>query len=203
MHRLSNKPFFMWLLTIPTYLKYVATPPCNLSLMACFGDINVSRGSVATYAKCGWIFNTHFTTYLPRNLPVKNLNRLRFDAIIVMSLWPTFWPTLYAGFTRRLFLAIVCIHYVNVIHNRKYIMYRNARRQRRTETRQYVETHTHPFNGPLSRTTWVSRYQKGKTYVDFTEARDSEWQWHQLGHMQVCTSLQTDNHASTPPLCFL
>jgi len=22
---------------------------------------------------------------------------------------------------------------------------------------------------------------------DFTEARDSEWQWHQLGHMQVCT----------------
>ena len=31
-------------------------------------------------------------------------------------------------------------------------------------------------------------------------ARDSEWQWYQLGHMQVCTSLQTDNHASTPPL---
>jgi len=48
----------------------------------------------------------------------------------------------------------------------------------------------------------VSRYQKGKTYLDFTEARDSEWQWHQLGHMQVCTSLQTDNHASTPLLRF-
>jgi len=29
--------------------------------------------------------------------------------------------------------------------------------------------------------------------LDFTEARDSEWQWHKLGHMQVCTSLQTDN----------
>ena len=39
--------------------------------------------------------------------------------------------------------------------------------------------------------------------MDFTEARDSEWQWHQLGHMQVCTSLQTDNHTSTPPLSFL
>jgi len=52
----------------------------------------------------------------------------------------------------------------------------------------------------LSRTTRVSRYQKGKTNLDFTEARDSEWQWHQLVHMQVCTSLQTDNHASTPPL---
>jgi len=46
----------------------------------------------------------------------------------------------------------------------------------------------------------VSRYQKGKTNLDFTEARDSEWQWHQLDHMQVCTSLQTDNHASTPTL---
>ena len=48
-------------------------------------------------------------------------------------------------------------------------------------------THTHPFNGPLSRTTWVSWYQKGKTNLGFTG--DSEWQWHQLGHMQVCTSL--------------
>ena len=35
-----------------------------------------------------------------------------------------------------------------------------------------------------------------------TDAGDSEWKWHQLGHMQVCTSLQTDNHASTPPLSF-
>jgi len=48
----------------------------------------------------------------------------------------------------------------------------------------------------------VSRYQKGETNLDFTEARDSEWQCHQLGHMQVCTLLQTDNHASTPPLSF-
>ena len=49
----------------------------------------------------------------------------------------------------------------------------------------------------------MSRYQKGKTSLDFTGARDSEWQWHQLGRMQVCISLQTDNHASTPPLSFL
>jgi len=49
----------------------------------------------------------------------------------------------------------------------------------------------------------VSRYQKGQTNLDFTEARDSEWQRHQLGHMQVCTSLQTDNHASTLPLSSL
>jgi len=49
----------------------------------------------------------------------------------------------------------------------------------------------------------VSRYQKGKIDLEFSEARDSEWQWHQLGRMQVCTSLQTANHASTPPLSFL
>ena len=70
----------------------------------------------------------------------------------------------------------------------------------RTDTLSY--THKHPFNSPLSGTTRVSRYQKGKTNLDFTEARGSEWQWHQLGHVQVCTSLQTDNHASTPPLSF-
>ena len=62
---------------------------------------------------------------------------------------------------------------------------------------------THPFSGLFSGTTRVGWYQKGKTNLDFTEARDSEWQWHQLGRMQVCTSLQTDNHASTPPLSFL
>ena len=66
----------------------------------------------------------------------------------------------------------------------------------------HTHTHTHPFNGPLSGTTQVSRCQKGKTNLDCTEARDSNWQWHQLGHIQVCTSLQTDNHASTPSLSF-
>ena len=49
----------------------------------------------------------------------------------------------------------------------------------------------------------MTRYQKGKTYLDFTDARDSKRQWHQLCHMQVCTSHQTDNHASTPPFSFL
>jgi len=44
----------------------------------------------------------------------------------------------------------------------------------------------------------VSQYQKGKTNLDFTEAKDSEWQWHLLGHMQVCTSLQTDNIITVP-----
>ena len=51
----------------------------------------------------------------------------------------------------------------------------------------------------FSMTTRVSRYHKGKTNLDFTGARDSEWQWHQLGHTQVCTSLQTDNFTGQMP----
>jgi len=49
----------------------------------------------------------------------------------------------------------------------------------------------------------VSQYQKVKTNLDFTEARDSEWQWHPLDHMQVWTSLQTDNHTSNTSLSVL
>ena len=59
--------------------------------MACFADINVSQGSVATYARCGGIFNIRLTAYLPRNLPVKKiLNRLGLDRIMVTSRWPRF-----------------------------------------------------------------------------------------------------------------
>jgi len=56
-----------------------------------------------------------------------------------------------------------------------------------THERTHEHTHTHTFNGPFSVTNRVSRYQKGKTDLDFTKARDSEWQWHQPGRMQVCT----------------
>ena len=78
---------------------------------------------------------------------------------------------------------------------------KDHRQHKKKLTGTLVHLCTHPLNGPLSGTTQVSWYQKGKTILDFSEARDSEWQW--LGHMQVCTSLQTDNHASTPPLSFL
>jgi len=33
--------------------------------------------------------------------------------------------------------------------------------------------------------------------TDKERLEQEKWQWHQLGHMQVCTSLQTDNHTST------
>ena len=64
-----------------------------------------------------------------------------------------------------------------------------------------THTHTHLFNGPFQGLPGWAGTRK-VTNLDFTEARDSEWQWHQVDHMQVCTSLQTENHASTPPLSF-
>ena len=70
-HRLSNKFFLIYLLTSSPYLKYVATLTCNFSLMACFADIIVSQGSVATCAKCGGMFNIPLTANLLRNLQVK------------------------------------------------------------------------------------------------------------------------------------
>ena len=66
--RLSNKPFLSCL-TTPPHLKYAATL-CNLSLWTCFADIDVSQGNVATYAKCGGIFNIHRTANVLRNLAV-------------------------------------------------------------------------------------------------------------------------------------
>jgi len=73
----------------------------------------------------------------------------------------------------------------------------------RTVQQSHTHTHTFKFNGPFSGSTQVSQYQKGNTNLYFNEASDSEWQWHQLGDMQVCTLLQTDNHASAPLLNFL
>jgi len=90
-HRLGNKPFLIWLLTASPHLKYADTIPSNLSLRAYFADINVSQGSVARYARCGGIFDIRLTANLTGNLPVIFfLNWLRFDGIMVMSLWPRF-----------------------------------------------------------------------------------------------------------------
>ena len=61
-------------------------------------------------------------------------------------------------------------------------------------------THTQPFNGPLSGSTQVSRYQKGKTNLDLLKQETvsgSGISW------AICNSLQTDNYASTPSHSFL
>jgi len=73
----------------------------------------------------------------------------------------------------------------------------------------YITHHTHTrtdlLYGPpdFVQDSGLPRWAGTRTNLDFTEARDSEWQWHQLGHMQICTSPQTDNHARIPLLSFL
>jgi len=53
-------------------------------------------------------------------------------------------------------------------------------------------SHTHSFNGPLSPTTRVSWYQKGKTNLDVTEARDRGVSW------AVCTSAPCSRRITMP-----
>jgi len=66
--------------------------------MACFADINVSQGSVATYARCGGMFNMHLTANYPKNLPVKTFSK----SVKIWQNWDHecvaafFGPTLYS-----------------------------------------------------------------------------------------------------------
>ena len=53
-----------------------------------------------------------------------------------------------------------------------------------------THTHTHLFNSHFFRNTRVSRYQKGTTNLDFTQARDSERQWHQRVHVSRAPSVE-------------
>ena len=74
-----------------------------------------------------------------------------------------------------------------------------ARRMVCTDVASAHNYTTNPFNGIFSRTTWVSRYQKGLKWGK----RYSGIQGHQLEHMQtVCTSLQTAKHTNTSLLNF-
>ena len=81
--------------------------------MACFADINVSQGSVATETRSDGIFNTSLTTNLPRNLPVK---KKQFKSVKIWqnygheSVAPLFWPILY-NIVLHLFLltSYICV----------------------------------------------------------------------------------------------
>jgi len=43
--------------------------------------------------------------------------------------------------------------------------------------------HQLPSQGMVYESHMGGRLTSTRTNLDFTEARDSEWQWHQLGHM--------------------
>jgi len=73
----------------------------------------------------------------------------------------------------------------------------------RTATQLHTTT-LHLFNSLFSRTTRISRYQKGKPFRILMKQGTMGWQWHQLDHMQIiCIILQTiNNHASISTLSF-
>jgi len=59
------------------------------------------------------------------------------------------------------------------------------------------------LNGLFCRTIREAVTRKVKPFWILLEQEMTGWQCNQLGHMQIiCTSLQTDNHASTSPLSF-
>ena len=64
-------------------------------------------------------------------------------------------------------------------------------------------TTTTSVSRPFSQDNLGCWHQRGKPFWILLEQEMMGWQWHQLDHMQIiCTSLQTDNHASTSPLSF-
>jgi len=68
---------------MPPHLKHVTTVPCNLSFftaLVCdcylFSGINLSQGSVATYARCSEIFNYRFIANLQKHELVEKFRKL-------------------------------------------------------------------------------------------------------------------------------
>jgi len=123
---------------------------------------------------------THFL-HLPQSMASSlfNLSAWQFFSTITPSfIWSTSWP----GTLHFIHLWCILLHYVKL------------------QLLRYYDHSTAPWT--LFGTTLVSRYQKGKTNLDLLE-QDSEWQWHQLGHMQLCILPLTDNRASISPLSFL
>jgi len=74
-----------------------------------------------------------------------------------------------------------------------------------TRTRKHARMHTHTHTRLMALCPGLPGWagtRKVKT-IWILLKQETVSGGHQLGHMQVCTSLQTDNHASTPPLkCF-
>jgi len=65
-------------------------------------------------------------------------------------------------------------------------------------THKHTHTHTHPFYNPLDSVRDYPGEPVPEPIWNLLE-QESEWQRQQLGHMQICTLPQTDNHESTPP----
>ena len=118
--------------------------------MACFADIKVSQGSVATCARRDGTFNIYLTADLPSNLPVIFfLNRLRFDRIVVMSLWPRFFgpPCIFSLALPAHFIMSLCI---TVYYCKLYLISKQKNKHRSTATAAAVGFAAEVGRGPAA-----------------------------------------------------
>jgi len=70
------------------------------------------------------------------------------------------------------------------------------------KSNKYVQPQTHTHTRLMALFQGLSGWAGTRKVKPIWVLLKQELQWHQLGHMQVCTSLQTDNHTSTQPLKF-
>jgi len=80
----------------------IAALPCNLSLLACFADINVSLGSVATYARSCGIFDKPLYCKFTKETLVKKMWK---SVKIWQNYGRLFVASLFSGTPRMLTIA--------------------------------------------------------------------------------------------------
>jgi len=135
----------------------------------------------------------HMSQLMPLPLTVSCFSKIQIGFTLLVPAHPGSpgkRPVKCVCVSCRLFLNIMCKH--DVIHKTGSTWHHYAHRGglRDSNIQQPL------LLPPLSRTIWVSWYQKGKTSLDLNEARMMGFgmKWHQLDHMQtICTSLQTEH----------
>ena len=125
-----------------------------------------------------------------------------------------FWGKIYQVFKKINVLsdAQSTLWHVNM-QEKQLFQSARARTHARMHARMHAHTHTHTHTHthmhirlmalcPGLRK-WAGTRKVKPIWILLKQETVSGRQWHQLGHMQVCTLLQTDNHASTPPLIYV
>jgi len=90
-----------------------------------------------------------------------------------------------------LFRQLQCYYTINTVHGQHIDM--PTCRCANSPTQVNSPTGKLAYSKNRSKLSWVST---------LCAARDGEWEWHQLGQMQIYALPQTHNHTSTPPLSF-
>jgi len=94
---------------------------------------------------------------------------------------------------------VKCIQLYLCIYHHQIMQQPNIINTLYNSKRTTITTILHPFNGLFSRTTWVSRYQKGKTSLDLNEARDDGvWNGSAISWTICKQSAPHSRHITTP-----